>query len=108
MEILRQHGTEVTVGQAKLILEFLRKLAAIAVTQYLNTADLYIRVSTDEQADKEFSEVLYCNWTNKYPYVHQKQIPEWITFSSDSKDFLFVRLKGCLLRALNNKTCKNP
>lgn len=36
VEMLRQHGVEVTVEQAKLILEFLRKLAEIAVTQYLN------------------------------------------------------------------------
>jgi hypothetical protein len=35
VEILRQHGVEVTVEQARLILEFLRKLADIAVTQYL-------------------------------------------------------------------------
>lgn len=36
VEMLRQSGTDVTIEQAKLILEFLRKLAAIAVTQYLN------------------------------------------------------------------------
>lgn len=36
VEVLQQHGVEVTVEQAKLILEFLRKLADIAVTQYLN------------------------------------------------------------------------
>ena len=36
MEMLRQSGIEVTVEQAKLIIEFLRKLAAIAVTQYLS------------------------------------------------------------------------
>jgi hypothetical protein len=36
MEMLRQSGIEVTVEQAKLILEFLRKLAAMAVTQYLS------------------------------------------------------------------------
>lgn len=36
VEMLRQHGVEITVEQAKLILEFLRKLAEIAVTQYLN------------------------------------------------------------------------
>ena len=36
MEMLRQRGMEVTLEQAKLILEFLRKLAEIAVTQYLN------------------------------------------------------------------------
>ena len=36
VEILQQNGVEVTVEQAKLILEFLRKLAEIAVTQYLN------------------------------------------------------------------------
>jgi hypothetical protein len=35
VEILRQHSVEVTVEQARLILEFLRKLADIAVTQYL-------------------------------------------------------------------------
>ncbi len=35
--MLRQHGMEVTLEQAKLILEFLRKLADIAVTQYLRT-----------------------------------------------------------------------
>ena len=36
VEMLRQRGMEVTLEQAKLILEFLRKLAEIAVTQYLN------------------------------------------------------------------------
>ena len=35
VEILRQHGVEVTVEQAKRILEFLRILANIAVAQYL-------------------------------------------------------------------------
>ena len=36
VEILRQKGVEVTLEEAKLILDFLRKLADIAVTQYLN------------------------------------------------------------------------
>ncbi len=36
VEILRQKGVEVTFEQAKLILAFLRKLADIAVTQYLS------------------------------------------------------------------------
>jgi len=35
VEILRQQGVQVTLEQAKLILAFLRKLADIAVTQYL-------------------------------------------------------------------------
>ena len=35
MEMLRQKGVEVTLEQARLILEFLRKLADITVTQYL-------------------------------------------------------------------------
>jgi hypothetical protein len=35
IEILRKHGLKVTTEQARLILEFLRKLADIAVTQYL-------------------------------------------------------------------------
>lgn len=35
MEVLRQKGVEVTLEQAKMILVFLRKLAEIAVTQYL-------------------------------------------------------------------------
>lgn len=35
MDMLRQSGMEVTVEQAKLMLEFLRKLADMAVTQYL-------------------------------------------------------------------------
>ena len=35
VEILRQKGVEVTLEQARLILEFLRKLADITVTQYL-------------------------------------------------------------------------
>jgi hypothetical protein len=35
VEILRKHGTEVTIQQATLILEFLRMLANIAVAQYL-------------------------------------------------------------------------
>ena len=34
-EILKQNGTEVTLEEATLIVEFLRKLADIAVTQYL-------------------------------------------------------------------------
>ena len=37
VEMLRGRGIEVTLEQAKLILEFLRKLADIAVTQYLST-----------------------------------------------------------------------
>ena len=36
VEILRQKGVEVTLEEAKLILEFLRKLADITVTQYLS------------------------------------------------------------------------
>jgi hypothetical protein len=35
VEILRRHGTEITIEQAVLILEFLRMLANIAVAQYL-------------------------------------------------------------------------
>ena len=35
VEILRNNGIEVTLEQAKLILEFFRKLANIAVAQYL-------------------------------------------------------------------------
>ena len=35
VEILRQRGVEVTLEQARLILDFLRKLADITVTQYL-------------------------------------------------------------------------
>lgn len=35
VEMLREHGTEVTIEQAVLILEFLRTLANIAVAQYL-------------------------------------------------------------------------
>lgn len=35
VEILKQHGTIVTVTQAQLILDFLYDLAQIAVTQYL-------------------------------------------------------------------------
>ena len=37
VQLLREDGIEVTVEQAKLILEFLKKLADIAVTQYLST-----------------------------------------------------------------------
>ena len=36
VEILHQKGIEVSVEEAKLILDFLRKLADITVTQYLN------------------------------------------------------------------------
>jgi hypothetical protein len=36
LEVLQQHGVQVTLEQAGMILEFLRKLADIAVTQYLN------------------------------------------------------------------------
>ena len=36
VEILRAHGVVVSVEEAKRILEFLRKLAEIAVTQYLS------------------------------------------------------------------------
>lgn len=35
VEILRKQGMEVTVEEAKLILEFLRKFAAITVSNYL-------------------------------------------------------------------------
>jgi hypothetical protein len=35
VEMLRQKGVEVTLEQARLILEFLRKLADITVTKYL-------------------------------------------------------------------------
>lgn len=36
VEILREKGVEVSLEQARMILEFLRKLADIAVNQYLN------------------------------------------------------------------------
>ncbi len=36
VEILREKGVEVSLEQARLILEFMRKLADIAVSQYLN------------------------------------------------------------------------
>jgi hypothetical protein len=35
MEVLRKHGREVTIEQAAAILDFLRKMATIAVAQYL-------------------------------------------------------------------------
>jgi uncharacterized protein (DUF697 family) len=37
VELMRKYGEELTPEQAKLILEFLRKLAEIAITQYLNS-----------------------------------------------------------------------
>jgi len=37
MEILSSCGTYVTIEEAKLILEFLQKLAEIAVSEYLKT-----------------------------------------------------------------------
>ena len=37
VEIMRQKGIEITLEQAKIILQFLRKLADIAVTQYLDS-----------------------------------------------------------------------
>ncbi len=37
VEMLRQKGVEVTSEQAGLILDFLRKMADIAVTQYLKS-----------------------------------------------------------------------
>lgn len=39
MEILRQQGVKINSEQAKLIVNFLRKLAEIAVTQYLSNED---------------------------------------------------------------------
>ncbi len=39
MEILRQQGIKINSEQAKLILDFLRKLAEITVTQYLTNED---------------------------------------------------------------------
>jgi hypothetical protein len=36
MEMLRKKGVEITLEQARLILDFLRKLADITVTEYLN------------------------------------------------------------------------
>ena len=37
VELMRQNGIEITLEQAKIILQVLRKLADIAVTQYLDT-----------------------------------------------------------------------
>jgi hypothetical protein len=37
LEILRKHGLEVTLEQAKAILDFLYKVAHIAVKDYLST-----------------------------------------------------------------------
>lgn len=39
VEMLRQKGTEVTLEQAKAILEFLRKLASIVVSKYLGKSN---------------------------------------------------------------------
>jgi hypothetical protein len=39
IEILREHGMDVTVEQAKLILDFFCKLANIALTQSLENED---------------------------------------------------------------------
>ena len=36
LEVLQQNGMQVTLEQAEIILEFLRNLAGITVTQYLN------------------------------------------------------------------------
>lgn len=35
IKILEKHGTKVTLEEAKIILEFMRKLARITVNQYL-------------------------------------------------------------------------
>lgn len=35
VEILKEHGTHVTIEEAKIILEFMYKLANIAITTYL-------------------------------------------------------------------------
>jgi len=35
MEILKQHGTQVTPEQARIVLEFMYKLATIALATYL-------------------------------------------------------------------------
>lgn len=34
MEILRQHGTQVTLEQARIVLEFMCKLASVALVTY--------------------------------------------------------------------------
>jgi hypothetical protein len=39
VELLRKHGMEITMEQAAAILEFFRKMANIAVTQYLRDED---------------------------------------------------------------------
>lgn len=39
VEILKQHGTIVTVAEAQIILDFLYDLAKIAVAQYLREED---------------------------------------------------------------------
>lgn len=35
VEILKQHGTKVTVAEAKLILDFMYKIAKLSVEQYI-------------------------------------------------------------------------
>ncbi|KAF2331883.1 hypothetical protein [Flavobacterium daemonense] len=39
LKMLKDEGVEVTLEQAEMILEFLRKLANMAVSNYLNTKD---------------------------------------------------------------------
>ena len=37
LEILRHHGTQLTLEQARLVLEFMYKLATIAINTYLGS-----------------------------------------------------------------------
>lgn len=38
VKILKEHGTEVTLEEARIILDFMRKLARITVNQYLRSS----------------------------------------------------------------------
>lgn len=72
----------------------------------MRTADLYIRVSTDEQADKGYSQRSQEEVLLKYCEIHRKQVRKTIFEDHSAKTFIrpqWTKLLG-FLRQHKNKT----
>jgi len=52
VKILAEHGTRITVEQAEIVVDFLRKLAKIAVAQHLREDEVMPREREDDITKK--------------------------------------------------------
>ena len=53
VKILAEHGTHISLEEAEIVVDFLRKLAKIAVAQYLREEEELLRNTEDENKNEK-------------------------------------------------------